>query len=123
MSPKNGSARKKKWRDNKVARLRERDGDDCWLCLKTIDFDLVPDHPMSKSLDHVIPRSAGGTWADWNLRLAHRKCNTMRDRLYPGSLLGLPVADAELYESWAAARGLHACSVLRLSLLSCSHDS
>lgn len=60
-----------------VAILRQRDGDDCWLCLRPIDFTIAdPAAPMHYSRDHVMPRSLGGDLAIANMRLAHQKCNT-----------------------------------------------
>jgi 5-methylcytosine-specific restriction endonuclease McrA len=61
-----------------VPRLRERDGDDCWLCLEAIDFGLPPLDPLAKSVDHVRPVVHGGRSAIGNLRLAHRRCNERR---------------------------------------------
>jgi 5-methylcytosine-specific restriction endonuclease McrA len=59
--------------------LRLRDGDKCWLCKNLILF--WPDcHPQlgSVTVDHLLPVSKGGTNDDYNLRLAHYKCNTVR---------------------------------------------
>jgi 5-methylcytosine-specific restriction endonuclease McrA len=57
-------------RKNKVRKLLERDGDDCWLCGHPLDGNM--------SLDHVIPRSRGGGNGLDNLRLAHVECNNRR---------------------------------------------
>jgi 5-methylcytosine-specific restriction endonuclease McrA len=49
----------------------------CWLC----DFPMrlpASKHKDSATVDHVIPVSKGGTNARANLRLAHRRCNTLR---------------------------------------------
>jgi hypothetical protein len=69
---------------SRISLLRERDGDDCWLCLGPIDFALAPGDRMAKSLDHVIPRSAGGSSRMSNLKLAHRKCNSDRGSKWVG---------------------------------------
>ena len=45
-----------------------RDGYVCWLC----------GLPGADSVDHVIPRSRGGTDDDDNLRAAHLRCNSGR---------------------------------------------
>lgn len=50
------------------ARLLERDGPDCWLCGKPLD-------DSSATIEHLIPRSKGGPSEQWNLVLAHDKCN------------------------------------------------
>lgn len=61
-----------------VARLVERDGIACSLCGDDIDMDLKYPDPMSRSVDHVLPRSHGGTEEMGNLSLAHFRCNNMK---------------------------------------------
>jgi hypothetical protein len=69
---------------NRIHEVAERDGWDCHLCREPIDPDLhavsehAVQHPMEATLDHVIPRSEGGTRNIENLRLAHRCCNMQR---------------------------------------------
>src|SRR5690606_30528426 len=59
-----------------IARLRERDGDDCQLCGAVIDFSLrKEDTFMCVSVDHITPRSLGGSNDEANLQLAHLLCN------------------------------------------------
>ena len=71
-----GSARKRRiYRD-----LRERYGDNCHWCGRPMDFD-TREEPLSASLEHVIPKSRGGTNDRSNLRLAHKRCN--EDRSVP----------------------------------------
>lgn len=61
-------------------RLRERDGDHCWLCLEPIDFTIDSmEDPMRPSRDHVVPVARGGTDELGNMRLAHAGCNSERD--------------------------------------------
>lgn len=72
----------------RVAALRLRDGDACWLCGEVIDFTLPQNDPREKSIDHVIPLSAGGPNACGNRRLAHRACNSARLTRYPGTIPG-----------------------------------
>ena len=67
-----------------IAPLRERDGDDCWLCRELIDFSLEPGHPRGRSVDHVRPRIAGGQNVLANIRLAHRQCNERRGAVWNG---------------------------------------
>lgn len=58
--------------------LRARDGDNCQLCGKRIDFTLPPGDKRSATVDHIVPRSQGGTH-DWaNLQLAHHGCNSSK---------------------------------------------
>jgi len=80
-----------------VARLRRRDGDDCWLCREPIDFGIEDDDDdWHWSRDHFIPRSLGGPNTTENMRLAHKWCNSHRGtggRAFPS--LGLLRAWAE----------------------------
>jgi 5-methylcytosine-specific restriction endonuclease McrA len=56
-------------------RILDRDGWMCYLCHVSISPEFVYPHPLSATVDHVIPVSAGGTSADVNLRAAHWGCN------------------------------------------------
>jgi 5-methylcytosine-specific restriction endonuclease McrA len=53
----------------------ERDGWVCQLCASDIDRDLSHPHPMSATLDHIIPVSRGGEHSLENTQAAHRICN------------------------------------------------
>lgn len=48
-------------------RIRERDGYTCMIC----GMD-------GNSIDHIIPRSAGGTDDDWNLQCLCVSCNSRK---------------------------------------------
>ena len=51
----------------------------CWLCNQLVDQTLWPQHPMARTVDHIIPLNAGGPPLERaNCRLAHRRCNTVR---------------------------------------------
>ena len=57
----------------------------CWLCEESVDPSLSgTGSEWRASLDHVVPRSKGGSNDPANLKLAHVWCNTMRndDRCY-----------------------------------------
>ena len=48
----------------------------CALCGKPVDFSLKSPHPLSATIDHIIPLDKGGHPSDIdNLQLAHRCCN------------------------------------------------
>jgi 5-methylcytosine-specific restriction protein A len=65
-----GSTRR--WRQLRAAVL-VRDAYQCWLCgLDGAD-----------SVDHVIPRTHGGTDDPTNLRAAHSRCNSSRGESVP----------------------------------------
>ena len=55
--------------------IYKRDNWICGICLKRVDKRLKYPHPMSKSLDHIIPLSKGGTHTEDNLQLSHLICN------------------------------------------------
>ena len=46
----------------------ERDSGICWIC----------GEPGADTADHLQPRSLGGPSSPWNLRAAHRRCNSRR---------------------------------------------
>lgn len=59
--------------------LYERDNYTCWICNKACDTTVDPrTHGDSPTLDHVIPRSKGGSHEHENLRTACRSCNSKR---------------------------------------------
>lgn len=51
----------------------------CAICGKPIDLSLKFPHPLSSSIDHVIPVSKGGHPSDIaNLQHAHLQCNRLK---------------------------------------------
>ena len=70
------------WDGSKVRRLANqvlgRYGSTCWLCGKPIDLTASRRSPLGLTVDHVVPRSKGGTDDITNLRPAHHHCNTSR---------------------------------------------
>lgn len=61
-----------------IRELRERDGDKCHLCGRTINFDLPGNHPRGAHIDHLIPLADGGADCKTNVKMAHGKCNLKR---------------------------------------------
>ncbi len=50
--------------------------DVCGICGKPVDKTLKSPHPLSPTVDHIIPLDKGGHPSDLsNLQLAHRCCN------------------------------------------------
>ena len=51
----------------------------CYLCGKPLDFSIKPPHPLSVTVDHVIPLNGNMDNIELNgidnLHLAHRCCN------------------------------------------------
>ena len=56
----------------------------CGICGHLVDFSLKSPHPMSASIDHIIPVSKNGHPSDMsNLQLAHRACNRQKaDKIF-----------------------------------------
>lgn len=58
----------------------ERDDWTCGICLEPVKGELIGSlSEWRPSLDHVVPRSRGGSNEPSNLRLAHFWCNTVRN--------------------------------------------
>ncbi|KNX39497.1 hypothetical protein VV01_14575 [Luteipulveratus halotolerans] len=69
--------------------IAKRDGFKCGLCGRRVAMDLVWPHPMSPSLDHVVPLSEGGDHAPANVQLAHLRCNVSKGARGGGEQLAL----------------------------------
>ena len=56
----------------------------CGICGQPVDKSLKYPHPMSASIDHIIPLAKNGDpYALDNLQLAHRKCNREKSDKLP----------------------------------------
>lgn len=69
------------WRKALLDYLVERDGDRCGVCNRKVDITLKSGPKGSRrgpSVDHVVPRSLGGSDDPSNLRLTHWGCNQKR---------------------------------------------
>lgn len=67
----------------------DRDGWRCGLCQKRVDRRLAWPHPMSASLDHLVPLSEGGDHTRANTQLAHLFCNQSKHTSAQGEQLRL----------------------------------
>lgn len=56
----------------------ERDRWRCHICGKKIRRTAPAPHPLSPSIDHVIPLAVGGTHEPANVRAAHFLCNALK---------------------------------------------
>lgn len=74
---KKAAARKRGYTGDQVTALElaEKQKFKCSLCDGRLDPSLSPRHMMSITIDHVVPRSHGGTDYPSNLNAAHRICN------------------------------------------------
>jgi 5-methylcytosine-specific restriction endonuclease McrA len=62
--------------------IYKRDNYICQLCDERVDMNKVAPHPLSPTLDHIIPLSKGGTHEPSNVQLAHFICNSIKsDRI------------------------------------------
>lgn len=58
--------------------IYEEDGWTCQLCFSPVRPEVDPKHPRYPTLDHIKPRSRGGSDDRENLRTACMQCNAMR---------------------------------------------
>jgi len=59
-------------------RIHERDRWKCVLCGIPVSRTLEHPHPMSASIDHLVPLSEGGSQEPANLATAHLACNVYK---------------------------------------------
>lgn len=64
--------------------LAERDGAYCQLCGCDVDMLATFPDPMRPSVDHILPRSWGGSDAASNNQLTHLLCNQVKSDRYEG---------------------------------------
>lgn len=55
----------------------------CGICGQPIDKTLKYPHPLSPTVDHIIPCNRGGSDDLDNLQIAHRKCNRLKSDKMP----------------------------------------
>lgn len=67
----------------------ERDGWRCQICRRGIPATVAVPHRKAGTVDHVVPRSYGGSHDPANLRAAHFICNTLRGNRGGGEQLVL----------------------------------
>jgi len=73
-----------------IHRLTRRDGTNCGICGEHVDVTLKKPHPLSPTVDHIIPWAKGGTHDPENLQLAHYTCNCRKQATLPA---GVTTAD------------------------------
>jgi len=59
----------------KREQLRTRDGDECWWCFKAMDFSPQARATQVPTIEHLEPKSLGGSNLIDNLALCHPGCN------------------------------------------------
>ena len=60
------------------AKIYARDRWRCGICDRLVAQNRVAPHPLSPTIDHIIPLSKGGSHEPSNVRLAHFICNSRR---------------------------------------------
>lgn len=64
----------------------------CAICGKPVDKSLKYPHPLSATVDHIIPIDRGGHPSDLaNLQLAHFCCNRQKSNKVGGNIPGVAV--------------------------------
>lgn len=58
--------------------ILSRDNMKCHICGKKINIKYKYPHPLSASLDHIIPISKGGEHSTRNIKAAHFGCNSSK---------------------------------------------
>lgn len=81
LRPERDPARSKVFKNNKKIILATQNI--CGICGKPVDKSLKYPHPMSPTVDHIIPCAKGGSDDLDNLQLAHRQCNRMKSDKMP----------------------------------------
>lgn len=64
--------------------IAAEDGNICKLCDEPVDMSLTGTQSRAPSVDHIVPRSLGGTDYRENLQLAHFGCNASKRHRYIG---------------------------------------
>jgi endogenous inhibitor of DNA gyrase (YacG/DUF329 family) len=62
----------------KTNEIYERDGWICGICGKPVKRGTQCPHPLSPTLDHIVPLAAGGTHERKNVQCAHFICNSTK---------------------------------------------
>ena len=69
-------------------KIYDRDGWTCYLCGDVLSGDTLPNTPKSLTLDHIKPRSLGGSDDPSNLATCCRECNSAKGAKFePGGAL------------------------------------
>ena len=55
----------------------------CAICGQPVNKSLKSPHPLSATVDHIIPCNRGGSDDLDNLQLAHRRCNRLKSDRMP----------------------------------------
>jgi len=59
----------------RLAELRQRDGDHCRRCRRPMRFDLPPGHDLAPTIERIGPKAKGRAGPTDNVCLCHVRCN------------------------------------------------
>jgi hypothetical protein len=102
--------------------LRDRDGDNCWLCGEAMLFytgcPSKSERRKAATIDHVIAKVHGGGNSMFNLRLAHMYCNSRKSNKIsvPAIVAMFPGRDKAILEIMAEAARWSAVKDYKLDL-------
>lgn len=74
--------------DITIQGLIARDGNKCYLCNKEVEFNNDSCSPRYPNIEHIKPRSKGGTHSYDNVKVACRDCNVRKGTRYVGVFIG-----------------------------------
>ena len=69
--------RKSKEREQRLAVLRQRDGDNCRRCRRPLRFDLPKGHDQAPTIQEIVRVSSDEPPHIDNLCLCHQRCNAL----------------------------------------------
>lgn len=85
--------------------LFDAEGGLCYLCGdETVLLKLDTKDPKAATRDHIIPRNAGGVDHPFNIRLAHRWCNTRKNAYSSGWNTRMAIRSGVLVPPWRSER-------------------
>jgi len=67
-----------RWQYIDLIEIYKRDNFVCQICNEDINMNLSHPHPLSASIDHIIPLSRGGTHVEGNVNGVHLRCNIQK---------------------------------------------
>lgn len=89
-----GQSRRERFR-----RIVSRGNPPCALCGEPIDYQAPAGDPRAFELDHVVPRSRGGSDLLDNYQPSHRDCNRRKSATMPGDVEADDLGEVEYVTS------------------------
>jgi hypothetical protein len=105
-----------------VEKLAARDGWRCHLCGERIVANTCSPNPRCPTIDHVVPKSKGGSDRLENLKLAHKECNQRRGNADLEAHPPMPGHERSWVASALSDRARHAEAVVMMVRPSSDHS-